>query len=60
MPTHLFHRDAMRNAIKCMIIDFFDFHASLYGNEKISSQYADLYHFSSPAYFTVTYRNIWA
>ncbi|MBR6276840.1 MAG: AraC family transcriptional regulator, partial [Prevotella sp.] len=23
-------------------IDFFDFHASLYGNEKITSQYADL------------------
>ena len=42
LATHLFHRDAMRNAIECMIIDFFDFHASLYGNEKISSQYADL------------------
>ena len=42
LTTHLFHRDAMRNAIECMIIDFFDFHASLYGNEKISSQYADL------------------
>ena len=33
LTTHLFHRDAMRNAIECMIIDFFDFHASLYGNE---------------------------
>ena len=42
LTTHLFHHDAMRNAIECMIIDFFDFHASLYGNEKISSQYADL------------------
>ena len=42
LTAHLFHRDAMRNAIECMIIDFFDFHASLYGNEKISSQYADL------------------
>ena len=42
LTTHLFHREAMRNAIECMIIDFFDFHASLYGKEKISSQYADL------------------
>ena len=33
LTTHLFHREAMRNAIECMIIDFFDFHASLYGNE---------------------------
>ena len=40
--THHFHRDAMINAVQCMIIDFFDFHAELYGNEKISSQYADL------------------
>ena len=32
----------MINAIQCMIIDFFDFHASLYGNEKVTSQYADL------------------
>lgn len=42
LTTHNFHRDAMINAIECMIIDFFDFHASLYGNEKITSQYADL------------------
>ena len=42
LTAHLFHRDAMRNAIECMIIDFFDFHASLNGNAKISSQYADL------------------
>ncbi len=51
--THHFHRDAMINAVQCMIIDFFDFHAELYGNErqrvgerssgmKITSQYADL------------------
>ena len=32
----------MINAIQCMIIDLFDFHASLYGNEKITSQYAEL------------------
>lgn len=42
LKTHNFHRDAMINAIQCMIIDFFDFHASLYGNEKITSQYAEL------------------
>lgn len=42
LTTHNFHRDAMINAIQCMIIDFFDFHASLYGNEKITSQYAEL------------------
>ena len=42
LSTHNFHRDAMINAIQCMIIDFFDFHASLYGNEKITSQYAEL------------------
>ncbi len=40
LTTHNFHRDAMLNAIQCMIVDFFDFHASLYGNEKITSQYA--------------------
>ena len=49
LTTHLFHRDAMRNAIECMIIDFFDFHATLaapFGGNlegvKITSQYADL------------------
>ena len=35
---HHFHRDALINAIQCMIIDFFDFHAELYGTDKISSQ----------------------
>ena len=30
--THHFHRDAMMNAVQCMIIDFFDFHAELYGD----------------------------
>ena len=42
LTTHRFHRDAMINAIQCLIIDLFDFHASLYGNERISSQYADI------------------
>ena len=37
---HHFHRDAMINAVQCMIIDFFDFHAELNGGaDKISSQY---------------------
>lgn len=39
---HHFHRDAMMNAIQRMIIDFFDFHAELYGEDKISSQYRRL------------------
>lgn len=39
---HRFHRDALRNAIECMIIDFFDFHAQQYGTDKISSQYHQL------------------
>lgn len=42
LTSHHFLKDAMINAIQCMIIDFFDFHASLYGNEKVTSQYADL------------------
>lgn len=36
--THRFHRDAMKNAIECMILDFFDFHAQIYGTDLISSQ----------------------
>lgn len=36
--THRFRHDALRNAVECMIIDFFDFHAALYGADKISSQ----------------------
>ena len=35
---HRFRHDALKNAIECMIIDFFDFHAQLYGTDKISSQ----------------------
>ena len=35
---HHFCHDALRNAIECMIIDFFDFHARLYPADKISSQ----------------------
>lgn len=36
---HHFHRDAMMNAVQRMIIDFFDFHAELYGVDKVTSQY---------------------
>ena len=35
---HCFRHDALRNAVECMIIDFFDFHARLYPADKISSQ----------------------
>ncbi len=35
---HCFRHDALRNAIECMIIDFFDFHAQLYPADKISTQ----------------------
>lgn len=35
---HKFRRDALKNAVECMIIDFFDFHAQLYGADKISAQ----------------------
>ena len=42
LERHNFHRDAMINAIQCMIIDLFDFHACLYGNEKVTTQYAAL------------------
>ena len=42
LTHHHFHREAMINAIQCMIIDFFDFHVELYGNEKVTSQYAQI------------------
>ena len=35
---HCFRHDALMNAVECMIIDFFDFHAQLYPADKISSQ----------------------
>ena len=37
-PNHHFYRDALINAVQCMIIDFFDFHAELYGVDRITSQ----------------------
>ena len=38
IATHHFHREAMINAVQCMIIDFFDFHVELYGDAQVSSQ----------------------
>ena len=35
---HSFRHDALMNAVECMIIDFFDFHARLYPADKISTQ----------------------
>ena len=40
LTTHNFHRDAMLNAVQCMIIDFFDFHVELYGERHVSNQQA--------------------
>ena len=42
VETHRFHREAMRNAIECMIIDFFDFHAELYGDHAVAEPKAQL------------------
>ena len=38
LTEHRFRHDALMNAVECMIIDFFDFHAQLYPADKISSQ----------------------
>ena len=42
LPHHHFHRDAMINAVQCMIIDFFDFHVELYGERRVTTQQAVL------------------
>ncbi len=39
---HRFYRDLLLNAVQCMIIDFFDFHADLYGETEISEKTATL------------------
>lgn len=39
---HLFRHAALVNAVQCMIIDFFDFHARLYGADRITSQSREL------------------
>lgn len=36
--SHHFHRETLINAIQAMILDFFDFHAELYGFDRITSQ----------------------
>lgn len=38
LNTHKFHRDAMINAVQAMIIDFFDFHATIYGTDDTVTQ----------------------
>lgn len=40
LSRHHFHRDAMLNAVQCMMIDFFDFHAELYGEHHVTTQQA--------------------
>lgn len=42
MRGHLFYRDLLLNAVQRMIIDFFDFHAALYGDDEITQPAAVL------------------
>ena len=37
-PQHHFYREVLISAVRTMILDFFDFHAELYGFDRISSQ----------------------
>lgn len=39
---HLFYRDMLLNAVQRMIIDFFDFHAALFGHETVTTPAAIL------------------
>ncbi|MBR1809358.1 MAG: AraC family transcriptional regulator [Paludibacteraceae bacterium] len=39
---HLFYRDLLLNAVQRMILDFFDFHAAMYGNEIVTTPAAML------------------
>ena len=41
-PQHHFYHEVLTNAVQCMILDFFDFHTTLYGADKITSQYRQL------------------
>lgn len=41
-PQHHFYHDVLMNAVQTMILDFFDFHATLYGFDRITSQYHQL------------------
>ena len=38
-PRHHFYREVLINAVQTMILDFFDFHAELYGFDRITSQH---------------------
>ncbi len=38
--SHHFYRELMVNAVQTMILDFFDFHSRLYGEQDVSSQNA--------------------
>lgn len=40
--AHRFRRDILINAVQTMIIDFFDFHARLYGDETVSTSNASI------------------
>lgn len=40
--NHHFYRDMLINKVQCLIIDFFDFHAALYREQDVSTQYAQL------------------
>lgn len=40
--AHHFYRDMLINKVQSLIIDFFDFHASLYQEQDVSTQYATL------------------
>lgn len=41
-PQHHFYREVLINALQTMILDFFDFHAELYGFDSISTQHYQL------------------
>ena len=41
-PGHNFYREVLANAVQTMILDFFDFHATLYGFDRLSTQYHQL------------------
>lgn len=41
-PQHHFYREVLISAIQTMILDFYDFHAELYGFDRISTQHYQL------------------
>ena len=41
-PQHHFYREVLISALQMMILDFYDFHAELYGFDRISTQYHQL------------------